>query len=512
MNDQLALLYSYLHGVWQYRWSALVVSWVVALLGWTVVYVLPDTYTSTAVMNIDTKSLMTPLLKGLSIESEVDKGEEVLSRRLLNKDNLEKIIKQTDLNSKATSEEAMDRLTEELAGSLVFERTGGKKKAIYSLSLEGRSPELVYQIVSRSLESIVESTLQSARTDTAGAQEFLDSQITEYEKRLSTAEQTLAEFTRDNIGLMPDEAGGYYKKLQGEQEQLEVLRTDLRLAEQRLAEMNKQLKGELPILAGSQMSKLRQYREQLQDLLTQYTENHPDVRALRAVIAETLAEENAEPVVVGMDDSNEFNPAYQDLKADARSASIELETIKVKLVDQQSKVEKLQSSVDLIPEIEARLAKLNRDYEVTNKRYLKMVERRETARLSQAVGETGSNINFRIISKPEVPTEPSGPDRMLLMSLIFAAALAAGLAWGFLKYIMQPTFIFLRQLSNQIDLPVLGTVGLYLTTGHKIKRKIQLSSFLLVFSLLVVSYGVVMSIVSGITINDLLMAMRSSEI
>ena len=510
MNELLMLAYSYLHGVWQYRWSALVVSWIVALLGWTVVYALPDQYTSTAIMNIDTESLMKPLLKGLSVESEVEKGEDILSRRLLNKDNLEKIIKQTDLKSKATSEEAMDRLTEELAGSLVFERTGGKK-AIFSLSLEGRSPELVYQIVSRSLESLVESTLQSARTDTAAAQEFLDDQITEYEKRLSIAEQTLAEFTREYIGLMPDEAGGYYKRLQGEQDQLEQLRTDLRLAEQRLVEMNKQLKGELPILGGSQMSKLRQYREQLHDLLTQYTESHPDVKALRAIIAETLAAENAEPEVLGMDDT-EYNPAYEELKADARNASIELETIKVKLADQQVKVTELQSSLDLIPEIEAKLAKLNRDYDVTNKRYLKMVERRETARLSQAVGESGSNINFRIITKPEVATKPSGPNRMLLMSLIFAAAIVAGLAWGFLKYSLQPTFIFLRQLSDQIDLPVLGTVGLYLSTGHKIKRKMQLTSYLLVFSLLVVSYGIVMSIVSGITINDILMAMRSSEI
>ncbi len=62
MNDQLAQIYSYLHGIWQYRWSALVVSWIVALLGWAVVYVLPNTYTSTAVMNIDTESMMQPLL------------------------------------------------------------------------------------------------------------------------------------------------------------------------------------------------------------------------------------------------------------------------------------------------------------------------------------------------------------------------------------------------------------------------------------------------------------------
>ncbi len=512
MNDQLAQIYSYLHGIWQYRWQALVASWIVALLGWAVVYVLPNTYTSTAVMNIDTESMMQPLLKGLAIESEVEKGIDILSRRLLSKGNLEKVIIQTDLRSKATSEEAMDRLTEEIAGSLVFESIGGKGKAIYSLSLEGRSPDLVYQLVSRSLASLVESTLESARTDTAGAQEFLDGQITEYEKRLSLAEQKLAEFTRDNIGLMPDETGGYYSKLQREQEKLEVIGSDLRMAKQRLSEMTKQLKGELPVQSGSQLSKLQRYREQLENLLTQYTENHPDVQALRTTIADTLAEGNTEPVVLDQNDSAEFNPVYQELKVNARNASVEVETLKIKLVEQTAKIEVLKSSVDLIPEVEAQLARLNRDYDVSSKRYRTLVERRESARLAQAVGQTGSNIDFQILVQPVVATEPSGPNRLLLMSIVFAAALAVGIGWGFLKYSLQPTFIYLRQMSNQIDLPVLGTVGLYLTTGHKMKRKIQLTSFLLVFSLLVASYGVVMYIVSGITINDILMALRSSSI
>jgi len=64
MKDQLEQIYCYLHGIWQYRWQALVVSWIVALLGWAVVHVLPNEYTSYTVMHIDTKSVMKPLLEG----------------------------------------------------------------------------------------------------------------------------------------------------------------------------------------------------------------------------------------------------------------------------------------------------------------------------------------------------------------------------------------------------------------------------------------------------------------
>jgi len=352
--------------------------------------------------------------------------------------------------------------------------------------------------------------LKSARTDTASAQEFLNDQIIEYEKRLSKAERDLAEFTAANIGLMPDESGGYYNKLQREQEALATMRADLKSEEQRLLEMRKQLKGELPIHSGQQLSRVQKYRDQLQELLTQYTESHPDVQALRTLIAETLAEKNTEATFLSAEDA-EFNPTYQELKVETRNVGIEVETLKAKIVQQKAKVENLQASVDLIPGIEAELAKLNRDYGLVNTRYLKMVERREQARLAEVVGQTGHNVNFRILSEPVVAEEPSGPNRLALMSMVFAAALAAGLAWGFLKYAIRPTFVYLRQLDH-IEIPILGTVGLFMTDEHKNKRRLQLTSFLLVFSLLVIAYITNMYLELGITIDDILIMFQSSDI
>jgi len=518
MNEQLALVYSYLHGIWSYRWKALILAWVIAVLGWSIVYVLPDQYTSTAIMHIDTGSALRPLLKGLAVESEVEKEFDTLSRRLMNEGNLQKVVMGTDLQSRATSDEAMSRLTLDLASKLTFENLSSsskdkkkQSKAIYQLSFEGKSPVLVQQIVAKALDTLVESTLKSARTDTASAQEFLNDQIIEYEKRLSTAERDLAEFTAANIGLMPDESGGYYNKLQREQETLATMRADLRSEEQRLLEMRKQLKGELPIHSGQQLSRVKAYRDQLQDLLTQYTESHPDVQALRTLIAETLAEENKESQYLSAEEA-EFNPAYQELKVETRNVSIEVETLKAKILQQKAKVENLQASVNLIPGIEAELAKLNRDYGLTNERYLKMVERREQARLAEVVGQTGNNVNFRILSEPIVPEEPSGPDRVMLMSIVFAIAIVAGLAWGFFKYTLQPTFVYLRQLESHIDLPMLGTVGLFMTDGHKKKRRMQLTSFLMVFSLLVFAYGMNVYTELGITIDDILIKFQSSDI
>jgi len=504
MREQLILIYSYLHGIWQYRWTALVISGLLAITGWAVVYALPNQYTAQAVVHVDTASVMKPLLEGLAVESDADTGINIVSRLLLSRKNLEDVIRQTDLGIEADSPEAMDKLVYKLGRSIEL-KLGSKDKrkgdnSIYELSYQGISAELAYRVVSKLLNTLIENTLDSTRTDTAAAQQFLDRQITEYENRLTAAEQKLADFKRANVGFMPDEKGDYYRRLQSEESKLDAIKSELQLAKRRHSAMLKQLEGEAPLLdsnsyGGQKILKLRKYREQLEQLLTQYKEQHPDVKALRATIAEIMAEDNItedEFIDAGSGDSIEFNPVYQELKAEINKASVEVETLKVQLYEQKSSVQALKQAVDILPGVEAELAKLNRDYEITRERYLDFVMRRESARLAQAVGQSGSSVKFRIIEPPRVPTKPSGPNRMLLLTAVFLASIAVGLGWGFLRYLIHPTFIDTSQIRDKIGLPILGSVGLYLSDQHKRKRRLQLVSFMVVFFLLVISYGAAM--------------------
>lgn len=520
MKDQLLQIYSYLHGMWAYRWSALVVAWIIALLGWVGVYALPDRYTATTTIHIDTKSVIKPLLKGLSVESDVKSGLAIMTPLLLSRKNLVEVIRETDmdLNMADTSPQAMDRIVEKFSRSITL--TKRKKAKIYELSYEGSSPELSYKVVSKLLNTLIENTLSAARTDTAEAQLFLDKQIDEYEKRLSDAEAKLAKFKRENVGLMPDKTGGYYNRLQKKLGEIESIRSELQLSERKYSELEKQLQGEMPLISSNygtkKMLKLRKYREQLEALLSRYTEQHPDVQAVRANIAETLADDGADEyefIDIGTGDSVEMNPVYQELKADLHRAGVEVETMKLKLMEKEKSVDALKKSVDIIPDVEARLAKLNRGYEITRERYLSLVERRESAKLAQEVGQSGNNVSFQVIDPPRVPTKASGPNRLLLLTAIFIVAIGAGLVWGFIRYRLQPTFISSNQIRNKFDFPVLGAVGLYLSAEHKRNRMVQLASFLLIFSLLAASYGGVMIYREpGSNLVSNLISLRSSAV
>ena len=502
MREQITLIISYLRGMWRYRWQALFIAWGVALVGWLYVFSLPNQYSAKAVVYIDTTSIMKPLLKGLALETDAVDELNVMSRVLLSRENLLAVIRETDMDLEANSPAARENLVEELARSITL--TGGESNSrkrrgvssdIYEISYESGSADRVYQVVSKLLNTMIEGRLYSTRTDTVAAQQFLDAQISEYEERLSIAEQNMVAFKKANVGYMPDEKGDYYARLQAAQARADNTRSELRQAERQYSELRKQLRGETPMLDSTSYQsafvvKLRRYEEQLEVLLYQYTEQHPDVQAMQSTIADLKANQATGATVTPATREGqaiEFNPVYQELKVETNKTRVEIETLKIQLDEQGSYVEKLKASIDIIPDVEAKLAKLNRDYEVTGKRYLDLVERRESARLAQDAGQSSSDITFRVIEPPIVPSLPSGPQRLILLAGVFVVAMGAGLGWCLLRYLLQPTFLDSRQVRHATGLPVLGSVSLYLSPEHRKDRHLQLAAFL---SAAILSLGV----------------------
>lgn len=497
MHAQINELYGYLHGIWRYRWSGLLIAWLVAIGGWLYVYTLPNQYSVKAVVNIDTSSIMQPLLQGLAVETDPAEELAVMSRVLLSRDNLLSVLRETDMDLGADTPEKKAKLVEDLRRA-IWVSDGGRRRSssnIYTIGYHSTSPEEAYKVVSTLLNTLIENTLKSGRTDTVMAQEFLDEQILGYERRLTEAEERLADFKKQNVGFMPDERGGFYNRLSRAQAEIAQTKSELRLAKERYAELRKQLSGEATV-DGSRFTratnaKRRRYEEELADLLTRFTEEHPDVQALRTKIENLKAAQAAgeETNIIDLDDDSLL---YQELKVQESQARIAVGKQQILLAEQQASLDKLQHQIDVIPQVEAELARLNRDYNITKERYLKLVERRESAKLAEKVGQNSSEITFRVVEAPIVPVLPSGPDRPMLLAGALLLALGAGVAWGVMMFLLFPTFVDYKQLRKVIDLPILGTVGYQMTRQQKQRRALQLRTFVLALLLLLGVFGSVL--------------------
>src|SRR6478672_9282516 len=191
MQDLIQQLLSLLRGIWHRRWIGLAVAWLAALIGIAIVYRIPERYEASARVYVDTDTLLRPLLAGLSIQPNLDQQVALISRTLINRPNVEKLVRMADLDLKERSKDGRDDLVDKVIKSIRLEGSGAN---LYVLSYRDADPGQARKVVQSLLTIFVESSLGDKRQDTQTAVKFLDTQIKNYEQQLQAAEGRIKDF------------------------------------------------------------------------------------------------------------------------------------------------------------------------------------------------------------------------------------------------------------------------------------------------------------------------------
>jgi polysaccharide chain length determinant protein (PEP-CTERM system associated) len=395
---------------------------------------------------------------------------------VLARPNLEKIARQADLLIQVSNPLEEQRLYEHLSRSIEIT---GTEQDLYTIAYASESPEKAQRVVQAVLNVLMEETLGSSRADSMAATNFLEHQVQEYENRLQAAEQRLAEFKRENVGLLPEQAGSdFYQRLRQGEEVLRDLESQMQTAQNRrdavLADLEAMRSGQA---ASSLMNprvealdqQLRAATQRLNDLLLRYTDSHPDVIALRDQI-ERLRQERQQAIQQPMASAPadlSTNPVYQELQIRLNTLNTEIAALEPKISNQRERLDQLRSSIDEITAVETRLADLTRTYDVTRERYQALLSRLNSARLSGDVEASGSQVRFQIVDPPVVPVAPDGPPRDLYLLLLIPVSLGVGAGVAFFLHQLKPVFQSRTSLAEWTGRPVLGAVSLAMTRSQR---------------------------------------------
>ncbi|MEW8497588.1 MAG: Wzz/FepE/Etk N-terminal domain-containing protein, partial [Candidatus Thiodiazotropha taylori] len=121
MNEIIYKIKNYIRSAWRFRWQAIAVSWIVALIGWGVVFSMPSKYESEAKVYVDTESVLRPLLQGLAVQNDMNQRLHLMTRTLLSHENLKKLLMLTDMDHKASSREEEEKLIDWLRQTIVVD-------------------------------------------------------------------------------------------------------------------------------------------------------------------------------------------------------------------------------------------------------------------------------------------------------------------------------------------------------------------------------------------------------
>ena len=492
MDQLLEQLLHQLHGIWLRRFWGLAAAWAVAMVGIPIALSIPAKYEAAAKVFVDTESVLKPLMQGLAVEPNQDQQLQILANTLLSRPNVEKLIGRAGLEQSAEARKDRNALVEQLTRTIQLQ--GSTRDNLYSLSYRDPDPTRARRVVEAILSIFVESGLSNKRHDTDKALAFLDAQIKDYEAVLSKAEERLKQFKLHNMDYLASAQDSVAGMLALDAD-INKARTELLVAQQRRDALRNQLSSESPMLLVDRADRVPgvptpagvdpladldaradALRRNLDELLRKYTDEHPDVVGTRRILAElqkqreALLEERRRGGPAASGDRGQPNLVYQQIKVALAQAEVNVAELRTRLSQLEARYQRIRSEERLRPEFDKELAQLNRDYDIQKANFEKLVQRRQQAKLTGELGETGS-VDFRVIEPPRVSPQPVSPNRLTLIVALLVLAVGVGVAASFLMNQVLPTISSVKDLGTVAQLPVLGFVSYQLTPMVLRRRK-----------------------------------------
>jgi len=488
MNAALEFTLELIRGVWRFRWTAMLVAWIVCLVGWLVVLAMPDTYSAWARVYVDTRTRLSQVTQGIGVESNIASEAEGVREALLGGPQLEKVARLSMPDYASASPGQQAAIISGLRTRLQVEATGERNRPadLYMITYTDQDRQTARRVVDQLLKLFLANALGGSQEGSERAQQFLTQQIAEYDKKLAAAESRLADFKRHNAGLVPGATGGdYFTRLHGDTDDLDKDRLALTVAEQKRDELQRQLSSEQPgMVSGAAggggadtSSAIRETQARLDELLLRFTDKHPDVIAARRTLEDLKKRQQTEIAAVRRGDQAAIaasglaaNPVYQGIKLQLSRADVEVAAARRQVADREGKIAELRKMINTAPEVEAEFARLNRDYDVTRGQYQALVERLNRAKLSDKAEATGV-VRFQVVDPPTGSDQPVSPDRIRLILVVLLGGLAAGVGVAYLMHQIRPVFASARQLAELTQLPVLGVVSMTWLERHQAQAR-----------------------------------------
>lgn len=505
MEELIAQVMATARGMWRRRWLGVLVAWIIGMVAAVMLLRMPDRYEAHARVYVDSKSVLKPLMRDLAVEPDIDQTIGLLARTLITRPNIELLMRKAKLETPGMSQVDRDLMVDRLIREIKL--TGSGRDNVFSFTYRDTSPVQARQVVENLVALFVESDLGAKMRDTEAARGFIDQQIHTYEARLTEAENRLKEFKLRNLEITDTGGRDYFARISALTEEVGKLQLELRAAEQSRDAIKRELSGEtvslLPELPvqGSAIStpeidaRIDAQRRQLDELLRRFTELHPDVVSTKRLI-ERLEQQKEQEMEAARKRAAEnrtrsvpqSNPVMQQVKLAFAEAEANVAALRVRLSDTQGRLAQLRSTANRVPQVEAELAQLNRDYDVVRRNYEALVAQREKASMSEEVDNTRL-AQFRVIEPPRTADKPVFPNRMGLAPIALLASLVAGVAATFLAVQLMPSFSSTRALRALTDRPTLGTVSIFKTDEMVRHARRNGSAFVLALGGLITVYA-----------------------
>jgi uncharacterized protein involved in exopolysaccharide biosynthesis len=423
---------------------SLILCWI-GTAGATVLF--PVKYEAQATILLTAKSIPDEFVPTTVIANILEEFDAIMGR-VFSRDNLSKLIGETDLYEKERETLTLADLAIRLRSVLTVEpadRTSRGRDTPHSMAFEvkmvGEDPEILARVVNATVADLINANLEYRSQQARITTEFMKREFDSADEALRVQQRALAEFRAANRGALPEEQPGVISKL----ERLQDQRGNSILL---ISEFQARLERvDARPLAMSEDETLEALRARLQHTRAIYTDDHPNVTSLQRQLAVREELEAGGGLPSGFAASEE--------RAEV-AKSIELEQMRLDLID--ATVIELEALIALTPSIAEGYEALVRKEIILQENYVEYLRKLKNAELALSLEHSQQGAQLTRLDSAIPPTSPVIP-RWLIAAAGFVASIGFALALGIAREFLQPVIIDEQHLEDSMPIPCLGSIN-----------------------------------------------------
>ena len=390
-------------------------------------------------------------------------------------DVLRKVVLECGLNNRkslgeyifgpASPEKKIAKAVVRLGSSLKIEAE--KKSNLIDVSYASSDAQLASHVLRSLGDAYIQKHVEVHTPP--GQVQFFTQETDRYKKDLGEAESQLKEFSNQENGVAPTAARDLaLQKMAEFNLSLQETRGLLANAEERIRTLQKQAgitperlttemreEDDAQVLSGLKTT-LMNLEIKRTELLTKYQPDYPLVQEVDNEVKETkasIAAEESRPIKAQTTDRN---PTYAWVDGELAKAKADHAGLKAQEAAMQAMVNRYEQQARDLAQKGLIEQNLERNYKADETNYLLYLQKREQARMTEAL-DTTRIVNVAVAETPVVPTLPVYPPLlvMLLGTLVGGIVAVGGV---YLQEHMDPAFHSPMDVSAELDVPLLAAV------------------------------------------------------
>ena len=395
---------------------------------------LPDTFSTSARLLVEAPQIN---VASTTVQTDAVEQLDIIEQKLLTRANLIDIAQDFDVFENMDRMEP-DSIVQQMRKSVRIQRRAGRNLATFMIiSFEGRSAQIVFQVVNEMVTLVLAENADARRARASNTLDFFQQEVRNLSAELDEKSERIAVFKTVNADALPQDQS---YRLQRQTQLLERVA----LYEREIASLKSQREEMVRIFETSGISSLQgqnqarrsreeqqliSLRAEIELLRATYTDENP--RVLRKI----KEAERLEAIVAAQQGANISDP-----NAEANAAARDRALIDARLAQMDTAIkfqnEELQRIQEELVQLETSISRssangielntLEREYSIILAQYNAAVSNLNGAQMDDRIETQAQGQRITIIENANRPSIPSGPDRnrMALMATAIGFLLA----------------------------------------------------------------------------------------